>query len=116
MIERLLAADAALDDGDLEAAERLYHQISAADPHNAIALVGLARIAHRRGDEDDARSLAVRALAIDPDEAAATRLLAALTPEAATPPASSPRPIVASRPSALARLRARLRSLLGRRA
>jgi uncharacterized protein HemY len=78
MIERLLAGEAALARDELDAAERLFTQVATADPRNAIALVGLARIAVRRGDRDGARVLADRALAIDPDEAAATRLLAEL--------------------------------------
>ncbi len=88
MIERLLAGEAALARDELDAAERLFDQVAAADPRNAIALVGLARIAVRRGDRDAGRTLAGRALAIDPDEAAATRLLAELE---RTPPAE-PRP------------------------
>ncbi|HUG30549.1 MAG TPA: tetratricopeptide repeat protein [Candidatus Limnocylindria bacterium] len=83
MIERLLAGEAALDRDELDAAERLFSQIATADPRNAIALVGLARIAVRQGDRHGARALAVRALSIDPDEAAATRLLAELDRTAA---------------------------------
>lgn len=86
MIERLLAGEAALASGELDAAERLFTQVAAADPRNAIALVGLARVAVRQGDRDEARVLAGRALALDPDEAAATRLLAELDRPAAEPP------------------------------
>lgn len=78
MIERLLAGEAALARGELDAAGRLFNQVATADPRNAIALVGLARIAVRQGDPDGARALAIRALAIDPQEAAATRLVAEL--------------------------------------
>jgi tetratricopeptide (TPR) repeat protein len=97
MIERLLAAEAALGRGELDAAVRLFDQVANADPRNAIALVGLARIAERRGDRSAAADLARRALAIDPEEAAAARLLIALesapVPEAQwTPsPAGTPR-------------------------
>lgn len=82
MIERLLAADAALEQGEADAAERLYAQIAEADPRNAIAVVGLARVALARGDAGAARTLAERALAIDADEAAAERLLESLSPGA----------------------------------
>lgn len=118
MIERLLAAEAALADGQLEAAERLYEQVAVADPRNAIALVGLARVAHRRGDPAAARDLAERALAIDPEEAAATRLLVELTTEPVPEPepVSVQGPAQAAPPGIVERLRAWLRARLGRRA
>lgn len=79
MIERLLAAEGALARDEVDHAERLYGQVAEADPRNAIALVGLARVAARRGDRDGARGHAERALAIDPEEAAARRLLLELS-------------------------------------
>jgi tetratricopeptide (TPR) repeat protein len=82
MIERLLAGESALARDDLEIADRLFRQVAEADPRNAIAVVGLARIALRRGDQEGARELAVRALSIDPDEAAASRLLVKLDRDA----------------------------------
>lgn len=75
MIERLLAADAALDRGEVDHAERLFAQVVDADARNAIAVVGLARVARARGAAEEARGLARRALDIDPQEAAARRLL-----------------------------------------
>ncbi|MEO8207862.1 MAG: tetratricopeptide repeat protein, partial [Chloroflexota bacterium] len=63
--------------GDLEHAERLFQQVAEADPRNAIAVVGLAKVAAARGDHAAAAELAQRALTIDPDEAAALRLVAA---------------------------------------
>lgn len=75
MIERLLAAEKALDQGMLDTAGRLYAQVAQADPRNAIALVGLAKVALREDRIEDARELAEQALVIDPDEAAAQRLL-----------------------------------------
>ncbi|HXG25635.1 MAG TPA: tetratricopeptide repeat protein, partial [Candidatus Binatia bacterium] len=78
MIELLLAADAALERGELDLAERLFSQVADADSRNAIALVGVARVAMRRGRAADARAALERALAIDPEEAAARRLLAEL--------------------------------------
>lgn len=94
MIERLLAADAALERGEPEAAERLYTQVADADPRNAIAVVGLARVAQARGDAGAARDFAERALTIDPDEAAARRLLDELVaPEPPARPTAPERPI-----------------------
>ena len=109
MIERLLAGDAALDRDDVEVADRLFAQVAEADPRNAIAVVGLARVAVRRGDLERARALAARALAIDPDEAAASRLLTELDrrPEAEPvrapvaepePPAAAPEQPAAGQP------------------
>lgn len=112
MIERLLAGGAALEAGDLDAAERMYDQIVRSDPNNAIALVGLARVAHRRGRDDAARELAERALAIDPEEAAATRLLAELTAAAAEPASAIPAAVPSARMSRLGRLRAWLAARL----
>ena len=90
MIERLLAADRALEAGDIEAATRLFDQVAEADPRNAIAVVGQARIALRRGDPEVARGLATKALIIDPDEAAAQSLLDQLEAAAETEPAAEP--------------------------
>jgi len=104
MIERLLAAQAALDRDDLEAAHRLFDQVAGADPRNAIAVVGLARVATRRRAPDEARTLALRALEIDPEEAAARRLLDELD-GSASPPAATPS--VAAPPIARAQARPR---------
>jgi tetratricopeptide (TPR) repeat protein len=142
VIERLLAAERALAEGDLNQAERLFGQVAQADARNAMAVVGLGQVALARGDPVAARGLAERALAIDPDDAAAARLaeappLAASAapvvatsaevpsaaqpaeaPPAAQPPAAELEPTgaPASRPSLLARLRAWLWALVGRRA
>ena len=111
MIERLLAAESALERDELDHAQRLFGQVAEADPRNAIAVVGLARVLSRRGDTDAARELVAHALEIDPDEAAARRLLGELDaaaeapelparpPESPAPPAESPaeRPIGAAR-------------------
>ena len=94
MIERLLAAEDALGSGEIDLAERLFAQVAEADARNAIAIVGLARIAERRGDRDGARTWLRRALELDPDEAAARRLLreldASIPPAPAAAPAQAP--------------------------
>ena len=109
MIERLLAAERALADGRLEQAEHLFRQVAEADERNAIAVVGLAEVAMARGDRLEARTLATRALTIDPEDAAATRLLEAPTPVAATEaPATRPGASLGARFRGwLARLRGR---------
>jgi len=100
VIERLLTADAALERGEPDAAERLYRQVADADPRNAIALVGLARVAQARGDAPAARDLAEQALALDPQEAAARRLLDSASGVPAKPPAAAAIPASAAAPPA----------------
>jgi tetratricopeptide (TPR) repeat protein len=92
LIERLLAAEKALDQGMVDTAGRLFAQVAQADPRNAIALVGLAKVALREDRIDDARELAEQALAIDPDEAAAQRLLREVYAEVRPAPAPVPAP------------------------
>jgi thioredoxin-like negative regulator of GroEL len=84
MIELLLQAEDALGRGSVDQAERIYRQAIERDPQNAIAVVGLARVALARGDERTSYELSHRALAIDPENDAALRLTARLA-RTATP-------------------------------
>jgi tetratricopeptide (TPR) repeat protein len=96
MIELLLAAERMLEAGDLDHAERLFSQVAVADPRNAIAVVGLAEVASARGDDAGAIATARRALEIDPENAAARRMIDRL--EAAAPQAVAPESAVVPEP------------------
>jgi len=91
VIERLLAAERALESDQLELADRLFAQVAAADPRNAIAMTGRAKVARRQGDLDAARRHVARALETDPEDAAARALATALATEIATS-TSNPEP------------------------
>jgi tetratricopeptide (TPR) repeat protein len=79
MIELMLQADRLLNVDQLDAAEALYRRAAEQDPQNAIAVVGLARCEAERGNERPAYDLAVRALAIDPQNNMALRMEARLS-------------------------------------
>lgn len=74
MIEALLQAERLLVHGMVDQAEQIYANAIAQDPRNAIAVVGLARVALERGQERIAYERAREALAIDPENIAAQRL------------------------------------------
>jgi thioredoxin-like negative regulator of GroEL len=106
VIEPMLEAERALAVGLLDQADRLYRQVVAADPRNAIAIVGLARVALERGDERTAYVEARRALAIDPENPMAShlsmRMAELLRARGEQPPPDAP-PIDARRPGERAR-------------
>ncbi len=74
MIEALLQAERLLIHGMVDQAEQIYQNAIAQDPHNSIAVVGLARVALERGQERLAYERARDALDIDPQNVAAQRL------------------------------------------
>ncbi len=88
MFEVLLQADKALASGALDQAERAYWQLAELDPTNAIAVAGLARVSLERGDRRLALTFAERALAIDPDNFAAKRVIETLEGRGVKTPAS----------------------------
>ena len=101
MIEQLLRAENALALGLLDQAEQIYAQTLAHDPANAIAVVGLSRVALERGDERASLGFARRALTIDPENAQAGRMVDRLEevmrergddvpPDNSTTPAAAP--------------------------
>ena|SRR5450631_2962043 len=112
MIELMLQAEQTLGLGLVDQAEKLYAQAAAADPHNAIAIIGLARVQLERGDQAGSHALVLRALAVDPENATALRMEARLREVLAgaghrvSPP---PSPAAAARPGLVGRLLGRRR-------
>ena len=95
MIELLIEAERAMSFNLIDRAETIYRQVAAADPRNAIAVVGLARVALERGDEAGALVLARNALAIDPDDDKAARMAERLEEVLRTRGAVVPAPVAA---------------------
>jgi tetratricopeptide (TPR) repeat protein len=124
VIEQLLRAENALSLGLLDQAEQIYAQTLAHDPVNAIAVVGLSRVALERGDERGSLVLARRACEIDPENAQAGRMVARLEEVIRErgddlPPVGAPAPAVPPQSSSTApdvapQRRGILRRLTGR--
>lgn len=84
MIEVLLQAERLLVHGMVDKAEEMFRRVAEQDPQNAIAVVGLARVALERGDDHLAYETALAALEIDRQNVAALRLEARLSEVFAT--------------------------------
>lgn len=84
MIELLLQAERLLVHGMVDQAEEMFRRVAEQDPQNAIAVVGLARVALERGDDRLAYEQACAALEIDRQNVAALRLEARLSEVFAT--------------------------------
>jgi hypothetical protein len=101
MIELLLQAERALGTGAFDVAERLYWQAIDADSQNAIAIVGLAKVARLKGDDRTAIAFGRRALKVDSENAVARKLVAELEaehPEGRSAVATEPPPTPATEP------------------
>ena len=70
----LLQADRLLTVDMVDQADAIYRKVAEQDPRNAIAVVGMARCALARGEDQEAYRLAARALAIDPENDMARRM------------------------------------------
>jgi tetratricopeptide (TPR) repeat protein len=114
VIEQLLRAENALELGLLDQAEQIYAQTLAHDPANAIALVGLSRVALERGDEGPALEHARRARSIDPENAQAGRMVERLEEVIRERGDAVPDPTSTAVPEAAPRRRGLLRRLTGR--
>jgi tetratricopeptide (TPR) repeat protein len=79
MIEPLLQAERLLLHGLVDQAEQIYRRTLDNDPRNAIAAVGLAKVALERDDFQQAYEHACHALTIDRENPSALRLEARLS-------------------------------------
>jgi hypothetical protein len=82
--ELLLQADRLLTVGLLDQAEAAFGQVLASDPRSADALIGLARVALAREDDQEAYRLAAEAHRIDPAHDMARRMEARMAEILAT--------------------------------
>jgi thioredoxin-like negative regulator of GroEL len=74
VIEMLLQADRLLTVDMIDQADAIYRRVAEQDPRNAIAVVGMARCALARGEDEEAYRLASLALDIDPENDMARRM------------------------------------------
>lgn len=114
MIEQLLRAENALALGLLDQAEEIYARTLAHDPANAIAVVGLSRVALERGDERASLGFARRALMIDPENAQAGRMVDRLEEVIRQRGDEVPLPPSTAEPAVAPKRRGLLRRLTGR--
>jgi tetratricopeptide (TPR) repeat protein len=98
VIEQILEADRYLQVDQVGKARDMYERVVELDPGNAIAVVGLARCALADGDDQEAHTLASRALEIDPENDMARRMEARLSEILATRGADVARPPAAATP------------------
>lgn len=76
--EKVEAAYAAYQSGNLNRAETLYREVLAREPDQRDALLGIAALATRRGDRNEAVDYYNRVLALDPHDAYANAAMVAL--------------------------------------
>jgi len=73
-MELLLQADRLLTVDMVDQADAIFRRVAESDPHDAIAVVGMARCALAREQDHEAYRLAARALTIDPRNDMARRM------------------------------------------
>lgn len=97
----LLQADRLLTVDMVDQADAIYRRVAEQDPRNAIAVVGMARCALARGEDQEAYRLAAGALAIDPENDMARRMTTRMAEVLATrgEPLPEPPPTAVAIPS-----------------
>jgi hypothetical protein len=109
VIEMLLQADRLLTVDMVDQADAIYRRVAEQDPRNAIAVVGMARCALARGEDQEAYRLAARALDIDPENDMARRMTLRMAevlvyrgetvPDAPAPAAAAAAPLAGPAPA-----------------